>query len=133
MNLMNLKIDYILCFLICMDIFTILPKYRKYYTAYPDYKIYIENCYRKRYRNFLHQYENDENYSLIDCKDIRLNFYNDTIYKFNKLIHKQHKIYAKKIEIWFLECKYNPKYKYCRERLKREYDETFESTKAINT
>ena len=23
---------------------------------------------------------------------------------------------------WFLECKYNPKYKYCKDRLNREYD-----------
>lgn len=30
---------------------------------------------------------------------------------------------VKKISYWFLECKYNPKYKYCRDRLMNEYNE----------
>jgi len=30
-----------------------------------------------------------------------------------------------KIENWFLECKFNPKYKYCQNRLKREYEEIY--------
>ena len=29
---------------------------------------------------------------------------------------------ARKIETWFLECKYNPKYKYCRKWVDEEYD-----------
>jgi hypothetical protein len=33
--------------------------------------------------------------------------------------------FANKIGEWFLECKYNPKYKYCRNRLDKEYDELF--------
>lgn len=28
---------------------------------------------------------------------------------------------------WFLDCKYNPKYAYCRRQLKRDYDEAFSS------
>ena len=31
------------------------------------------------------------------------------------------KICCRKIENWFLKCKYNPKYKYCRDRLEKEY------------
>ena len=31
--------------------------------------------------------------------------------------------YVRKIEAWFLECKYNPEYEYCRKRLRREYNE----------
>ena len=26
---------------------------------------------------------------------------------------------------WFLECKYNPKYKYCKDRLIKEYEELY--------
>lgn len=33
--------------------------------------------------------------------------------------------YVKKIENWFLNCKYNPKYKYCRNRLLEEHDKLF--------
>jgi hypothetical protein len=33
------------------------------------------------------------------------------------------KIYANKLSNWFLDCKYNPKYKYCRDRVNEEYDE----------
>ena len=31
-------------------------------------------------------------------------------------------IYINKLEDWFLECKYNPKYKYCRDKVNRDYD-----------
>ena len=39
------------------------------------------------------------------------------------------KKYVKKIENWFLECKYNPKYKFCRKRLILEYEELYEINK----
>ena len=32
------------------------------------------------------------------------------------------KIYINKLEDWFLECKYNPKYKYCRDKVNSDYD-----------
>jgi len=35
------------------------------------------------------------------------------------------KKFVKKIEYWFLECKYNPKYKYCQSRLKKEFNELY--------
>lgn len=31
------------------------------------------------------------------------------------------KEYVKKIENWFLECKYNPKYTYCRRKVMEDY------------
>lgn len=34
---------------------------------------------------------------------------------------------VKKIEIWFLKCKYNPEYKYCKNRLNKEYEKMFKS------
>lgn len=33
--------------------------------------------------------------------------------------------FANKIGDWFLECKYNPKYKYCKDRLNKEFNESF--------
>ena len=33
---------------------------------------------------------------------------------------------VKKIEDWFLECKYNPKYKYCKKRLMNECKELYD-------
>lgn len=32
----------------------------------------------------------------------------------------------KKIELWFLECKYNPKYKYCRNKVLENYNEMYD-------
>ena len=37
----------------------------------------------------------------------------------------EHKNVANKIGNWFLDCKYNPKYKYCRKRLMKEYKELY--------
>ena len=31
--------------------------------------------------------------------------------------------FVNKIGDWFLECKYNPKYKYCQDTVNREYDD----------
>jgi len=33
---------------------------------------------------------------------------------------------VKKIELWFLECKYNPKYKYCKNRILEDYQEMYD-------
>ena len=37
----------------------------------------------------------------------------------------ENKIFANKIGSWFLECKYKPNYKYCRDIVNKEYDEVF--------
>lgn len=34
---------------------------------------------------------------------------------------------SNKIGEWFLDCKYNPKYKYCRDRLKKEYNNIYQN------
>jgi len=34
-------------------------------------------------------------------------------------------IQVNKIETWFLDVKFNPKYKYCRDRLETEFNEIF--------
>lgn len=38
---------------------------------------------------------------------------------------KYQKRFVSKIENWYLECKYNPEYKYCRDRLEIEYNDMF--------
>ena len=46
----------------------------------------------------------------------------------NKYFEHQKKIeniFANKIGDWFLDCKYNPKYLYCRKRLTKEYEELY--------
>ena len=35
------------------------------------------------------------------------------------------RIFVNKIGNWFLDCKYNPKYLYCKKRLMKEYDELY--------
>ena len=41
------------------------------------------------------------------------------------LFYKKVKPYVLKIENWFLECKYNPKYLYCQRRLENEFNEIY--------
>jgi Leucine-rich repeat (LRR) protein len=42
------------------------------------------------------------------------------------IYHNENKVFANKIASWFLECKYNPHYKYCRDRVNSGYDKLFE-------
>ena len=42
-----------------------------------------------------------------------------------EIYYKENQTFANKIGEWFLECKYNPKYKYCRDRVDKEYDKLF--------
>lgn len=50
---------------------------------------------------------------------------NNPVNLYYKFIDNYKKIYCDKIGDWFLDCKYNPKYKYCRDRLMKEYDELY--------
>ncbi len=52
------------------------------------------------------------------------NTFNQRTLKYLKHI-LMYKPCVKKIENWFLECKYNPKYKYCRDRLNKEFSELY--------
>ena len=56
-------------------------------------------------------------------------YYDNPVYHYiinecdgNLRIYNIHKIFANKLSVWFLECKYNPLYKYCRDRVNNEYD-----------
>lgn len=55
----------------------------------------------------------------------------DDIHKMNPLDYyciqkrEREKKFVRKIEDWFLDCKYNPIYKYCRDRLKKEHKELY--------
>ncbi len=46
--------------------------------------------------------------------------------------HKTLKKYVLKIENWYLECKYNPEYKYCQNRLKLEFEEMYDVGRHIS-
>ena len=65
-----------------------------------------------------------------------LYYNNNPIYELIKKYHngdwkeyikwkKQYKKVSNIIGSWFLECKYNPKYKYCKARLNKEYNELY--------
>ena len=43
------------------------------------------------------------------------------------------KVFANKIGDWYLECKYNPKYKYCKDRINKEYEEAFQNPSDFKT
>ena len=43
-----------------------------------------------------------------------------------EIYYNEVKVFANKIASWFLECKYNPHYKYCRDRVNSGYDKLFE-------
>ena len=45
--------------------------------------------------------------------------------KYRKFQRLMLKYYANKIGEWFMDCKMNPKYKYCRDRLQKEYEELY--------
>lgn len=57
--------------------------------------------------------------------DFIVNYFNRDINQYNIWKKKKDKKFVIKIEKWFIECKYNPKYKYCRNRLKNEYNEMY--------
>ena len=48
--------------------------------------------------------------------------FNGDIDKYQKWKQRQKKLAIQKIENWFLECKYNPKYAYCRKIVNQGYD-----------
>ena len=75
--------------------------------------------------------------SIIDCNDniclvidntIKSNNILDKVfwYKADINLHLKYKKICNKIGEWFLECRYNPKYKYCRTRLMKEFDDLYD-------
>ena len=65
-------------------------------------------------------------------KVIKINeyiLYGSKLTRFKKLLDIRKPKSVKIISYWFLECKYNPKYKYCKDRLMNEYNEINEFNK----
>lgn len=52
-------------------------------------------------------------------------YFNGDYILFSNFQKKYQKLFTFKIENWFLECKYNPAYLYCRNRLLGEYNDLF--------
>ena len=66
-------------------------------------------------------------------RNINVKYDNNPIYTYinekcngsEEIFNNEVKVFANKIASWFLECKYNPHYKYCRDRVNSEYDNLF--------
>jgi len=114
----------------------IMWNYTRYYIAEDEKKIYTTEVYEK--------FENDglvDDYYLelpkwsilyTEYKEhLRIKYKNE---KYRKLIRDWKEDYAVKVQRkrmnrigeWFLECKYNPQYKYCRDRVDELYDDEYE-------
>ncbi len=46
--------------------------------------------------------------------------------RYREICMRTHKRRIEKIENWFIDCKYNPEYKYCRDRVQKDYEETYD-------
>lgn len=46
---------------------------------------------------------------------------------YNTFTKSRYRKFVRRIENWFLECKYNPKYAYCKRRLEKECKELYEN------
>ena len=66
----------------------------------------------------------------------KINYNRNPIFDFIKTYHnsdlnkyikwkKKYKSIANKIGNWFIKCKYDPSYKYCRDRLNKEYNSLY--------
>jgi hypothetical protein len=42
------------------------------------------------------------------------------------IYHRENEIFATKLVRWYLNCRENPEFKFCRDKLNREYDAMFE-------
>lgn len=60
------------------------------------------------------------------CTLINHNFDNNTENYINWKL-KMQKVFVRKIEDWYLECKYNPEYLVCKKRIEKEYNELYSS------
>jgi hypothetical protein len=69
-----------------------------------------------------------------DNLNLKSKFYNDTpvnTYIRDKchdnivIYHRENEIFANKLVRWYLNCRENPKFKFCRDRLNKEYDDLF--------
>ena len=52
-------------------------------------------------------------------------YFDGSIIEYTEYQNDMKRKFVNKIANWFLECKYNPKYLYCRKRLMKEYEELY--------
>jgi len=57
--------------------------------------------------------------------DLIIQYFNRNIQKYKIWKTNMDAKFVRKIEDWYLECKYNPEYKYCQNRIKNEYNELY--------
>lgn len=102
------------------------------YLPYWGYTLPVAaKCKREKYRftcngNYLNTFSyfifNNNPVCEIIRKFGRKNTYNQKLVKY---LDARAKNAVRKIENWYLDCKWNPKYKKCRDRLKKEYNEFY--------
>lgn len=61
-----------------------------------------------------------------------INYWNSSRISIANIIKMGYTKCSNKIGLWFLNCKYNPEYKYCRDRLEAEYNNMYEMNKNVN-
>lgn len=114
---------------------TFLPKLPKTMSKFTtgdnswSFKSPILNKIKKIFPNmkikeYSSDYGEDDDGSTDDMYDSMPQHY-DTLIYWCKVYEFYQKRNVKKIEKWYLNCKYDPKYKKCRERLEREYDDMY--------
>ena len=79
-----------------------------------------EECVDCGYHNKNYMYDYDD-YRV--CKDCLFTLQREE--RVRKLLLEKQTISVFKISTWFLDCKYNPKYKYCQNRINKMYDDEF--------
>ena len=101
----HLDIDLCYKYFSDYELYEYFNKYNNYIDS--DTNRYLNKCKRKQNYRHYKTFKDDENPTTIE---ISLDLY---------------KMKVRKIEDFFLSCKYNPKYKYCRNFINGLYDENF--------
>jgi Leucine-rich repeat (LRR) protein len=76
---------------------------------------------------------NNNELKILPIENVKLRiftYFNNPVYDYIKdycycsfeIYHNENKVFANKLGSCFLKCKYNPHYKYCRDRVNSEYD-----------
>lgn len=96
-------------------------------TKYIDNGLWMEYGYKKLCFRDNESYLADNDGKLIDIRNSYSIHEYDGPMEYLRLRTKMLKRKVDIISNWFLDCKYDPKYKYCRDRLEKEHEEIYSS------
>lgn len=100
--------------------YNLIRKHKTCWITYKHNKVY--DTINDTYNNNLDDYLTYHEYRIIIQK-----YFNGNLTKFIDFKTKSEKKFANKIGTWFLKCKYNPEYKYCRNWVEKTYADTYNS------